>query len=144
MGAIVARRLHHNGLYRDLFGGIYATRIARRLGVPIHENDELLPPAYLDYNDNMVSHRFIERDEQSLKYRLIFNRRHAVPITLPAPTLFDFQAKGRYTITREEANEYHNMMEVARLRATAQQAVAAASQCNPNYNFGYPSGQYWP
>ena len=28
LGAIVARRLHHNGLHGDLFGGIYATRIA--------------------------------------------------------------------------------------------------------------------
>ena len=99
LGAIVARRLHHNGLYGDLFGGIYATHIARRLGVPVHENGEPFPLAYLSYNA-MVSHRFIERDEQSLKYRLIIKRRHAVHIALPAPTLFDFQAKGRYTITR--------------------------------------------
>jgi len=65
-------------------------------------------------------------------------------ISLHVPTLFDFQAKGRDTITREEANEYHDMMEAARLRAAAQQAVAAASQYNPNYDFGYPSCQYWP
>ena len=62
MGAIVARRLHHNGLQGDLFGGIYATRIARRLGMHVHENDEPLPLAHLDYHA-MTSHRFIERDE---------------------------------------------------------------------------------
>ena len=48
LGAIVACRLHHNGLHGDLFGGIYATRIARRLGVHVHENDEPLPSAHLD------------------------------------------------------------------------------------------------
>src|SRR6187401_3585972 len=93
LGAIVARRLHHNGLHGDLFGGIYATRIARYLGVSVHTYDEPLPPAYLDCNA-MASHRFKEWDNQTLKYRLIFNRQHAIPIVLPAPTLFNFQEKG--------------------------------------------------
>ena len=39
LGAIVACRLHNNGLDGDLFGGIYATRVAIYLGIPIHEND---------------------------------------------------------------------------------------------------------
>ena len=125
-------------MHGDLFGGIYATRIARYLGVSVHTYDEPLPPAYLDCNA-MMSHRFIEWDNQTLKYRLIFNRQHAIPIVLPAPTLFNFQEKGRYTITMEEANAYHNMTEAARLRAAAQQAATAASQYDPNYNFGYPS-----
>ena len=102
-----------------------------------------LPPAYLDYNA-MVSHRFVERDEQSLQYRLIFDMRHTVHIALPAPTFFDFQEEGRYIITREEANEYQETMRAARLQDAARQAVAAASQYNPNYDFGYPPGQYWP
>ena len=126
LGAIVARRLHHNGLHGDLFGGIYATRIARYLGVSVHTNDEPLPPAYLDYHA-MASHRFIEWDNQTLKYRLIFNRQHAIPIVLPAPTLFNFQENGRYTITMEEANAYYNMTEAIRVRAAAQHAVADAS-----------------
>ena len=67
LGAIVARRLHHNGLHGDLFGGIYATRIACYLGVYVHPYDDPLPPAYLDYND-MASHRFIEWENQTLKY----------------------------------------------------------------------------
>ena len=105
MGAIVARRLHNNGLDGDLFGGIYATRVANYLGIPIHENDRELPRAYLDYNA-MVNHHFLERNEQFLQYRLIFDRRRTVHVALPAPGLFDFQAKRRYIITREEANEY--------------------------------------
>ena len=39
LGAIVAQRLHLNGTSGDLFGGIYATRVANYLDVPIHEND---------------------------------------------------------------------------------------------------------
>ena len=112
MRAIVARRLHNNGLVGDLFGGIYATRVANYLGIPPREGDRELLPAYLDYNA-MVIHHFLERIEQFLQYRLIFDRRRAVHVTLPTPTLFDYQAKGRYFITREEANEYERRTEAA-------------------------------
>ena len=37
--AIIARRLHLNAKDGDLFGGIYATRLANYLGVPIRGND---------------------------------------------------------------------------------------------------------
>ena len=60
--AIVARRLHLNGLTRDLFGGIYATSVAKFLGIPIHGDDIELPLAYLDFNA-MVHHQFVERNE---------------------------------------------------------------------------------
>ena len=139
MGAIVARRLHLNGLTGDLFGGIYATRVANFLEIPIRENDMELPPAYLDFNA-MVRHQFIERNEQPLQYQLIFDRRRTVHVALPAPAFFDFQTKGRYVITREEANEYERRTEPARLQAAARQAVAAASQYDPSFNFGYPPG----
>jgi len=52
--AIVAQRLDRNSISGDLFGGIYATRVANYLNIPIHGNDMELPPAYLDY-DVMVS-----------------------------------------------------------------------------------------
>ena len=104
-GAIVARRLHHNSISGDLFGGIYATRVANYLGIPICGNDIELPPAYLDYNA-MVRHQFVGRNDQFLQCRLIFDRRCTVHVALPAPTFFDFQAKRRYVITREEATEY--------------------------------------
>lgn len=82
-------------------------------------------------------------DEPPLQYRLIFDRRHAVNIVLLAPALFDFQAKGRHFITREEANEYERRTRVARLQDAAHDAIAAASQYDPNYNYGYPPGQPW-
>ena len=62
----------------------------------------------------------------------------------PCSYFFDFQEKGRYVITREEANEYERRTDAARLQAAAHQAVAAASQYDPNYYYGYPPGQPWP
>ena len=85
--------MHVNGISGDLFGGIYATRVANYLGVPIHGSDMELPPAYLDYSA-MVRHQFLERNEQFLQYRLIFDRRRTVHVTLPTPTFFNFQVKG--------------------------------------------------
>ena len=117
--------------------------MANYLGVPIRGNDIELPLAFLDYNA-MVLYEFLKRNEQFLQYRLIFDRWRVVHINLPAPTFFNFQAKRRYVITREEANDYERRMEAARLQATARQAVAVASQYDPNYNFGYPPGQQWP
>ena len=93
-------------------------QLANYLDVPIHENDMELPPAYLDFNA-MVRHQFVERNEQSLQYRLIFDRRRTVHVALPAPAFFDFQEKGRYVITREEANEYERRAEAAGLQAAA-------------------------
>ena len=83
----------------------------------------------------MVRHQFVERNDQFLQYRLIFDRRRTYHVTLPAPTSFEFQAKGRYFITREEANEYERSTEADRLQATAHEAIAAASQYDPSYNF---------
>ena len=51
-----------------------------------------LSAAYLDF-DAMVRHRFLLRNEQFLQYRLIFDRHRAVHVTLPAPSLFDYQEK---------------------------------------------------
>ena len=143
MGAIVAHRLHNNRIHGDFFGGIYETHIANFLEIPIRGHDIELPPSYLDY-DAMVCHQFVERNDQFLQYRLMFDRRRAVHIALPAPTFFDFQAKGRYVITREEATEYERRAEAARLQDAAHQAIAAASQYDPSYNYGYqPSGLWY-
>ena len=58
MGAIVACRLHNNSINGDFFGGIYATRLADFLEIPICGDDIELPPAYLDY-EAMVHHRLL-------------------------------------------------------------------------------------
>ena len=102
-----------------------------------------MPPTYLDFNA-MVRHQFVERNEHSLQYRLIFDRRRTYHVALPASTFFDFQAKRRYFITREEAEEYKRRAEIARLQAATHDAMTAASQYDPNYYYGYPLGQPWP
>ena len=102
----------------------------------------MLPPAYLAY-DAMVQHHFLKRNEQFLQYRLIYDRRNTVHVTLPAPLLFDYQAKGRYVVTREEAAEHEGRAEAARQHAAAREAFAAASQYNPSYNYGYQPGYPW-
>ena len=62
----------------------------------------------------------------------------------PAHKFLCEEAKGRYVITREEADEYKRRAEAARRHAAAQEAIAAASQYDPNYYYGYPPGQPWP
>ena len=101
-----------------------------------------MPPAYLDY-DAMVRHRFLVRNEQFLQYRLIYDRRNVVHVTLPAPLLSDYQAKGRYVVTREEAAEHEGRAEAARQHAAAQDAFAAASQYDTSYNYRYLPGYPW-
>ena len=90
LGAIIVRRLHLNAKDGDLFGGIYATRLANYPGVPIRENDIELQPAFLDYNA-LVCYQFLVRNEQSLLYQLLFDRQRAVHTSLPAPAFFNFQ-----------------------------------------------------
>ena len=134
--------LHLNRFNGDFFGGIYATRIANFLGVAIREDDIELPTTYLDFNA-MVHHQFVERNESPLQCRLIFDRCHALRITLPDRAFIDYQARGRYTITREEADEYDRRAEAARCHTAAQEAVAAASRYDPSFTYGYPLGHPW-
>ena len=100
------------------------------------------PPSYLDF-DSMVSRRFVERIEPPIQYRLIFNKRHVVHIALPAPAFFDFQTKGRYVITGEEADEYERRAEAARRYTAAQEAIASASHYEPSFTYGYQPGHSW-
>ena len=101
-----------------------------------------LPPTYLDY-ETVVQHHFLKRNEQFLQYRLIFDRHSAVHVTLPAPFLFDYQAKGKYVVTREEAAEHEGRAEAARQHVAAQEAFVVASQYDPSYNYGYRPGYPW-
>ena len=57
--------------------------------------------------------------------------------------LFDYQVRGGYVVTREEATEYERGMVAARQHAAAQEAVASASQYNPSFTYGYQPGSPW-
>ena len=88
LGAIVARRLQNNSRKGNFFGGIYATCVANFLDIAPREGDMIMPLVYLD-KESMFSHHFLERNVQFLHYRLIYDRRNVVHVTLPAPAFFN-------------------------------------------------------
>jgi hypothetical protein len=61
LGAIVARRLQRNAGNGDLYGGVYASRVAARLGVSSKFDDPLLPYKYLIF-EAMREHKFLKRN----------------------------------------------------------------------------------
>ena len=105
---MVARRLSMNRTKGPIFGGIFASRLARRFEIPIRHDekeDKLLPTIYLDY-ESMVAHKFIRYDEEKrLIYNLIFIEDTFQIITLPAPALFDIHL-GRYLVLPVDIHAY--------------------------------------
>jgi hypothetical protein len=69
---IIARRLQHNASGGNFYGGIYATRVVREVGVPVWPDDPMLPIQYLDF-DAMGRHDFLSGDTTNIKYNLRFN-----------------------------------------------------------------------
>ena len=108
LGAIVARRLTLNHSRGPIFGGIYASLLARRFEIPIrHDKEEemLLPTRYLDYN-SMVAHDLIKKDkEKRLLCNLVFSQGTCETIALPASSLFDIHS-GRYLILPRDIYAY--------------------------------------
>ena len=74
----------------------------------------------------MEHHKFIERNDPSFPYQLIFNKRRVFHITLPASAFFNLQEKRRHYILEEDAKEYEGAKETARLNEETRQAMAAA------------------
>lgn len=107
LGAMVVRRLHTNHSKGVIYGGIYASRLAKHFEIPIRHNEaeeRRLPTMYLDY-DSMVGHNFINSRDVRFRYNLVFSQGTREIITLPAPTLFDLH-RGRYTIMPEDIYAY--------------------------------------
>ncbi len=108
LGAIVAQRLNTNRSKGVVYGGIYATRLARHFEIPIRlgeEGEMLLPEKYLDY-DSMVRHDFLDRDaSRRMIYNLVFSQGTRETITLPAPSLFNLHV-GRYIIMPSDIYAY--------------------------------------
>lgn len=108
LGAMVAKRLSMNHTNGPIFGGIFASRLAKHFEIPIRhyeKEEKLLPTIYLDY-DNMVAHKFISHDEEKrLIYNLVFSENTFQIITLPAPILSDFHS-GRYFVLPSDIHAY--------------------------------------
>ena len=79
LGAIVARRLQHNANSGYFYGGIYATRLARELGISPLPFDPILPTQYSDF-DAMKNHKILKGDIHNFTYKLMFNQDSVVHI----------------------------------------------------------------
>ena len=122
---IFARRLQHNAGSGYFYGGIYATRLARELGVSHLPYDPILPTQYLDF-DAMKRHKILRDDPHNFTYNLTFNKDSMVDTYLPAPALFDVHNRGRYYVLESEARA-HNAAVVAARRAEASAPRASMS-----------------
>ena len=130
LGAIVAGRLQHNAGSRYFYGGIYATRLARELGVSPLPYDPILTMQYLDF-DAMKHHKILKGDIHNFTYKLLFNQSSVMYTYLPAPDLFDFHNKRRYFVLKSEARAHNTAVEAAR------QAEASASRASVSYHSDY-------
>ena len=63
----------------------------------------------------MVGHDFIDREAPPnvYRYNLVFIQATREIITLPAPTLFDVHARGKYIIMPENVINYKNALAAA-------------------------------
>jgi hypothetical protein len=136
LGAIIAWRLQHNASSGHFYGGIYASRVARELGVTPWPNDAILPTQYLDF-EAMKRHKFLKGTITNYTYNLRFNKDPIVPVALPAPALFDYHSKRRYYIPESEACEYNVVVEAAR------RAEEAAPRASVGYHSHYYPGYRW-
>ena len=73
LGAIVARRLQHNAGSGYFYGGIYATCLARELGVSPLPYDPIVTTQYLDF-DAIKRLKILRCDPHNFTYKLFFNQ----------------------------------------------------------------------
>ncbi len=139
-----------------VYGGIYATRLARHFEIPIRldkEEEILLPERYLDY-DSMVRHDFLDRDiNRRMIYNLVFSQGTRETITLPTPSLFNLHL-GRYIIMPSDIYAYWGIAQpqapVPELPVKYQTLVyqwepeELTQQWHPQYTPEYPRDGYFP
>ena len=117
------------------YGGIYATRLARGLGVSPLPFDPILPTRYLDF-DALKEHKILKGKIHDFTYNLMFNQSSVVDTYLPTPALFDYNSKARYFVLESEARA-HNAAVVAARRAEASALRASMSFHADFYPPGY-------
>ena len=126
LGAIVARRLQHNAGSGHFYGGIYASRLDKEVGVTPQPDDPILPTQYLDF-EAMKRHKFLKGKINDYTYNLRFNKKDILHIALHAPPLFDFDSKRRYYVSESEARAHNAKV------ATARWAELAAPKASISY-----------
>ena len=117
----------------------------------------------------MIAHDFLVKGrEGELKYKLFFHKHHPETITLPAPSLFNFE--GPYLVTWAAVQAYRNLIPAPEpepqeepprqsvyswdpeMAISQWQSESSSSQYDPNYSssqydpsytYGYPPGHPW-
>ena len=133
LGEIDARRLQHNANSGWFYDGIYATHLARELGVSPLPFDPILPTQYSDF-DTLNDHKILKGKVDNFTYNLLFNQKSVVHTYLPTPALFDYHNKGRHFVLESEARA-HNAAVVA-----TRQAEASAPRASVSYHADYYPG----
>ena len=128
--------MNSNSSNGDLYGGIYASHVAAKLRVSPQPNDPILPDRYLDFKA-MHSHEYIVNRARGYEYNLTFGKYTPMPVTLPTPALFDFQARQHYYVLEEEVREYNATVEATRL------AEEAARNASTSYHFNHFPDYQW-
>ena len=75
LGAIVAQRLQRNAESGHLNGGIYASRLAKEVGVTPLPYGPILPTQYLDF-EAMKRHKFLKGETADYYYCRMLLMRH--------------------------------------------------------------------
>ena len=130
----MARRLQPSAGSGYFYGGIYATCLARELGVVPLPYDPIFLAQYLDI-DAMKLHKILKGEPHNFTYKLLFNQDSVVHTYFPAPALFDYDSRGRYFVLESKARA-HNAAVVAARQAEASAPRASVSY-HPNYYAGY-------
>src|SRR4051812_37083781 len=94
------------------YGGIYASCLAKELGVSPLPNDPILPTQYLDF-EAMKRHKFIKATTTNYTYSLMFNKSPTVHVVLHGHVLFDYHSKRRYYVLDSEAYKYNAVVEAS-------------------------------
>ena len=104
LGAIIAKRLSLNHTKGPIFGGVFASHLAKHFEIPIrhYEKEEKFLPTILQDYKSMVAHDFIVKNKKKiLRYNLIFAKTKCKTIILPTPSLFNIHS-GTYLIMPED------------------------------------------
>ena len=103
IGALIARRLVANSGKGPHFGGIYATLILEHLGRTVRTDDTRFSFISFDLTA-MKRHEFVTRTSEfgNLVYIMRFGELTTREIRLPAPLLFDYTSRSRWSFTSIE------------------------------------------
>ena len=113
LGALIAFLLAANREKGGICGDLIASRLLAFHGLEPHHSDFQFPIERLDLN-SMVQHKFVSSwaSSSELPYEITFVKsgwrggRSEKVVSLPAPSLFNFDTRQEWSLTEEELDTY--------------------------------------